>query len=317
MSITYDKILNHLNKKYTVISKNKKNYFINNERKVVASYDNHSISMYFEISKDSDEIHNHNGIAIATFAKDFQVNDRIADIIILEGLVGACNDAKIVGNYAYLLNNNCELRELFETNSRQKQFDSLPYEERIKLLNELTGASFDGAKIDGIQLFSPESEPKLSSCGQIYASNGVASIKLSDEIVIENIKINEQIDGFDLNIINIKGNNPNVNYTQVYNFWRHENDWMYNLGFSTAGSYETREWTERRKNSIVDEDSIFIIGNPYKHILDSIYYDSKSSLNARRLQMKHVLSQLVANPNDMLKDYDFNKREIDVQSKSR
>ena len=92
MTIDYDRILNQLNKKYTVISKKKKNYFINNKEEVVASYDDHSISMYFEFPEASREIWNHKGIVVATFAKDFQVNDKIADIIILEGLVGACNE---------------------------------------------------------------------------------------------------------------------------------------------------------------------------------------------------------------------------------
>ena len=177
----------------------------------------------------------------------------------------------------------------------------------------MTGASFKGAKIDGIKLFTS----KIASCGQIHSSNGIASIKISDEMVIDNIKVNKKYDGFDLNVININGINPNFDYKKVYNFWRQKNDWAYTPGFNKSESYQTREWTERRKKSTVDKDAIFYIGNPYSHILDPIYYDSKSSLNARRLQMKYVLSQIASNPDEILKDYNFNIREVDVQPKKR
>lgn len=213
--------------------------------------------------------------------------------------------------------NNNELKNLFDTNYRQKQFDSLAYEEKIKLLEELTGASFEGAKIDGIQLFTSDKEAKIAPCGQIYSSNGIASIKISDEMVIDNIKVNKKDDGFDLNVININGINPNFDYKKVYNFWRHEYDLEYSNSFNNSDFYETIEWTERRKKSTVDKDSIFYIGNPYSHILDPIYYDSKISLNARRLQMKYVLSQIASNPDEILKGYDFNIREVDVQPKKR
>ena len=275
MTIDYDRILNQLNKKYTVISKKKKNYFINNKEEVVATYDDHSISMFFEFPENSEEIWNHEGMVVATFAKDFQVNDKIADIIILEGLVGTCNDTEIIDNYAYLQCNNNELKNLFDTKT------------------------------------------KIAPCGQIYSSNGIASIKISDEMVIDNIKVNKKDDGFDLNVININGINPNFDYKKAYDFWRQKNDRKYTIGFNRRGSYETREWTERRKKSTVDKDSIFYIGNPYSHILDPIYYDSKSSLNARRLQMKYVLSQITSNPDEILKGYDFNIREVDVQTKKR
>lgn len=315
MTVNYDSILNQLNKKFTLVSKNKKNYFINEEGAIVASYDANSISMYFEFPADSQEILNHHGIVVATFAKNFQVNDKIADIIIVDGLCGACNDTKMIGNYAYMTCDNSELRDFYDTNSKQKQFDQLPYEDRIKILEEMTGASFKGASIDGIRLFSSNKEAKISSCGHICSSNGIAQIKLSDEMIINGIHVNKKDIGFDLNVININGQNHIFDSSEVYDFWRHENDWYYTVGRDNVVSPETIEWTERRKKSTVDKDAVFYIGNPYSHILDTIYYNSKSSLNSRRLQMKYILSQLVPehNSNEMMKDYDFSKREVAVE----
>lgn len=332
MDIKYDNILNLLKKKFKIISKKEKNYFVNDKNEVVATYDDNSISMFFNFPKESRTLWDHEGFIVATFAKKFQVNDTIADIIILEGLYGACNDARIIDNCVYETYNNNELRDIFETNYDQEKFDKLPYEERIMILEKMTGAKLEGAKIDGIRLFGSGKEAKISSCGTIESSNGYASIEILNEMRIDGIKVNEKYDGFDLNILNIYGKNTDFDYNKCYRYWRQENDLYYTDGiywgqendlYYTDDRYDTDSlevisFTERRKYSTVDEDSIFYIGNPYAHILNDIYYNSKSSLNSRRLQMKFLLSQIASaiDLNKSLKDYSFNKRKVDVYKSS-
>ena len=258
MTINYDNILDQLNKKFTLVSREGKNYFLNNENAVVACYDDNSISMFFEYPEYDRQLHTNKGLAVATFVKDFQVNEQIADVIILDGLNGAWNDTKIVGNYAYICCINDELRDFCGTNEKQRQFDQLPYEKRIEVLEKLTGASFKGAKIDGIRLFgNGKEDSKISSCGVIRISDGIASIELSDEMTINGIKVNKKYHGFDLNIVRINGKNPDFDYKVVYDFWRQENDWHYTVGRRNVSSGEVIEWTEGRKNGTVDEESIF------------------------------------------------------------
>ena len=109
MTINYDNILDQLNKKFTLVSREGKNYFLNSENAIVACYDDNSISMFFEYPEYDRQLHTNKGLAVATFVKDFQVNEQIADVIILDGLNGAYNDTKIVGNYAYIHCVNDEL----------------------------------------------------------------------------------------------------------------------------------------------------------------------------------------------------------------
>ena len=64
----------------------------------------------------------------------------------------------------------------------------------------------------------------------------------------------------------------------------------------------------------VDKSNINIVGNPYKTYLDPVYYNSKISMNARRLQMMSMLSELVPKRKiaSIMDSYDFNLRNIDV-----
>ena len=312
MKISYDSILNLLNKNYSVISKDKKNYFINDKGEIVASYNKNSISMFFDFPAESREIWNHEGRVVLTFAKDFQVNSYVADVLFLEGLCGATNDTEVIENYAYFTVNNHELYNINGDNKLQEKFDSLPYEERIKILEEITGASFKGAKIDGIRLFKPEKETTYGSCGFIYSKNGIADITILDEIYIHNIKVCDIVDhlNFVVNVINVKEINEDFDFDRVYEFWRKKNDWYYN-----SDEQDLTKWTERRKDSTIDESEINIVGNPYKCLLDPIYYNSKGSINTRKLKMKAILSRIAPNSKipSILDSYDFNLRSVDVK----
>lgn len=305
--------------------KKRKNYYLNEFDEIVASYDDNSISMYFDFPESSREIWNHNGRVVATFAKDFQVNSLVADVIMLEGLLGATNDTKIVGNYAYESCVSRELDDFYDSDDKQKEFEELPYNKKIEILEKLTGATFKDTIIDGIRLFPSTREAKYASCGEIISHDGIAKIKLSDDLIIDGVKVTNIMyrrNGFDVNVLNIKGKNEDFDYRKGYDFWRKNNDWYYTTGRSTEGSHETIAWTERRKNSTVDNDAINYIGNPYSYLTDSIYYDSKSSLNSRRLQMQYVLSQLgPLGPMDLIdktmENYGFNKRKIDVKKRTK
>lgn len=305
--VDYNSILNILDQKFRLVRKKEKNYFVNDRDNVVASYDDNSITMYFQFPKSDVEIWNHDGIVVATFVRDFQVNELIADVIIVEGLTGSANDTKIIKNYGYLPFRN---NEVFK-DSKQSQFERLSYDEKIKVLEYLTGAKFTNSIIDGIKLF----EEKFASCGEITASNGFASIRLSEEMEIKNIKVNTSFVGFDLNILNVNGINKDFNFEEVYNFWRNIYDWNYTTGKNFVSSAEIIEWTERRKESTVDSESINYVHPVNWDILDQMYYDSKGTVYSRRLMMKHFLSQYFSENdiNMFMKKYSSNQRQIDIK----
>ena len=324
MKVTYDSILNLLSKKYSVISKEKKNYFVNENGEVVASYNKDYISMLFDFPACSREIWNHEGKVVVTFAKDFQVNSYVADVIILEGLCGTENDTEVIGNRTYSTISNEEIYNINGKSPLQEKFESLPYEEKIKMLEEITGATFTGANIDGLRIsFGDEKEPTYGSCGFINSNNGIANIEIYGEkdIDIRNIKVSDHMfhNDFVVNVMNIKAKSKNFDYNNVYEFWRKKNDWYYTIGRKNVSSPSIIKWTERRRYSTVDKSAINIVGNPYKTYLDPVYYNSKISMNARRLQMMSMLSELVPKRKiaSIMDSYDFNLRNIDVNKQLR
>ena len=268
----------------------------------MASYDKNSISMYFNnISREC--ILNHHGVVVVTFVRDFQVNSALADVIIVEGLCGAYNDTKIVGNYAYLTTVNTELRSIYGQNSEQKWFDSLSYEKRIMILKQLKGADFSGANIDGVLLFDSDSETKYGSCGNISVSSGLAEIIICDEIILKNVKINDLPVGFIVNVINVKGYNLNFDFDVVYQFWRERNGWNYTIGRENVSSPNIIKWTERRKNGTVDTSSINVLK---EQIFDPIYKGASVLLDSRKFFVTTILGKIFPQyqVNEMMKEYD-------------
>ena len=110
MSEIKEKIQTVLSKKYTHIVKNGRTYFVDDNYNVVASSDDKSITMYFDFKKCSREIWNHYGKVMVTMISDFRVNDKTADVLVVKGLCGACNDAIITEDFAFRTGSNYTLR---------------------------------------------------------------------------------------------------------------------------------------------------------------------------------------------------------------
>ncbi len=282
-----------------MVSGKKKNYFIDKEERIVATIDKNlsSITMFYSYRQHSRNIWNHHGKVAIIFARDFNVNEKCCDILCIEGLCGACNDFELYEDYYLGTTNNEEMRNLLEKEiSLQNQFETKPYQEKITILETLKGAKFTGANIKGIQLFEDSEKYALGNCGFLFSKNGIAEFDICGVIKIENMVVNQQDNGYDINVINIKGTKENTNYEEIYNFYRNENDWHYKDGFNTSGSYETRAYTERRKYSTVDKEAIHIDESTLKMILlDEIYEKKSKSLNSKRLCMINTLSQLLHN----------------------
>ena len=316
MKLTYNMIFRILQKNFTMIAGREKNYFIDNSQRIAATFDKElsTITMYYSFEKNSYEIWNHHGKVAIAFARDFNVNNKICDVICIEGLCGAYNDFYLEEDFCLETTNNSEMRYLFEKEvSLQKKFEAKSYQEKIAILEAYTGAKFSGANIEGIQLFPDSDKYALGNCGSLSSKNGIASFDICGEIEVENMKINQQRDGYDVNIINCKGQQKDTNYKDVYAFYRRKNDWNYKEGYNTAGSYETRDFTERRKNSTIDQEAIHIS----KVFLDAVYEKEKQSLNAKRLQMIYALNVLL-NDKDLARkyvetNYAFNTRICDLK----
>lgn len=313
--ITYEKIFSILNSKFELVMGKQKNYFLDYEQRIVATIDKNSITMFYDFPEESREIWNHYGKVAITFVKNFNVNGQICDVLCINGLCGAANDIIIDENFSIDRTNNIEMRNLLHNDKKslQQQFEDLGYGKRILILKKLIGANFKGARIDDIQLFESSEEYMLGNCGYLSSNDGVASFDIGGIVKFNNMVTNRIYkDGYDINIINFKSIYQKVNYGEVYDFYRRKNDWYYNAGYKTAGSLETRNFTERRKTSTVDVDSIHIS----KYMLDIIYNNRSKSLNAKRLQMIYILNLLL---NDKKKSedyisssYNFSVRNCDI-----
>lgn len=316
MYITYERIFSILNSKFNLVTGQKKYYFLDKSNRIVASIDGNLITMFYDYQDHSREIWNHHGKVAITFAKNFNVNGQLCDILCIDGLCGACNDFVMNRDFFIKTTNNEEIRHLLDNhgNSLQKQFESLNYKEKIAVLEKVKGATFKGANISGIQLFGDNTKYKLGNCGHLSSANGIASFDICGEMQIHNIIVNNKmVDGFDINIINFKNICQKPNYEEVYNFYRQENDWCYNFGYNTVNSEKTRAFTERRRYSTVDENSIHF---PKSELLDPIYENGTQS----QLQMLYILNSLLdkqeaekyisSHYNFNIRNFDLNKQKV-------
>lgn len=269
MSEIKEKIQTVLSKKYTHIVKNGRTYFVDDNYNVVASSDDKSITMYFDFKKCSREIWNHYGKVMVTMISDFRVNDKTADVLVVKGLCGACNDAIITEDFAFRTGSNYTLRyELGE------------YSEN------------------------------LGNCGKLYCYDHIANINICNAINFKNICVSDlSEDGFVVNIIGNQKENNNSDYTEVYKYWRKENNWYYTYGIQTRGSYETRGWTERRRYSTTDYEDIY---EAYDYTIDeemakrSTFKNSTSRSKHRTAQMEYELAK--RSGNDKVKSLIYQRR---------
>lgn len=269
MSEIKEKIQTVLSKKYTHIVKNGRTYFVDDNYNVVASSDDKSITMYFDFKKCSREIWNHNGKVIVTMISDFRVNDKTADVLIVDGLCGAYNDAIVTEDYAFKSGTNYTLR----------------YE-----LGEYSD--------------------NLGSCGKLYCYDHIANINICNAINFKNICVSDLSEkGFVVNIIGNQKENNNSDYTKVYKYWRKENNWNYTYGIQTRGSYETRDWTERRRYSTINDEDIY---EAYNYTIDekmakrSTFKNSTSRSKHRTAQMEYELAK--RSGNDKVKSLIYQRR---------
>lgn len=319
MKITYDKIFSILNSNFKLVNGQRKNYFLDNSNRIVATIDENLITMFYDFPELSREIWNHEGKVAIAFARNFNINGQLCDILLIDGLCGTFNDFIMNKDFFINITTNSEMRCLLgnHENSLQKQFEELSYEEKIAILKKVKGADFTGAKIDGIKLFSDGAEYKLGNCGYLSSTNGIASFNICSEIKVDNMVVNKKQNGIDINIIDVKKTKKKANYSELYNLYRQENDWYYNLGYKTAGSLETRAFTERRRYATVDKDAIHITKQVIKDAFDPIYEKSNQSLNAKRLQMLYILNLFLENKkeseNYVSSHYNFNIRNCDFR----
>lgn len=269
MSEIKDKIQAVLSKKYNHIMKNGRTYFVDDNYNVVASYDDKSITMYFDFKKCSREIWNHYGKVMVTMISDFRVNDKTADVLIVNGLCSACNDAIITEDFAYSISSN------------------------HTLCDELG-----------------EYSDNLGSCGELSCHNQLASINICNAINFKNIRVSDlSEEGFVVNIIGNQKENNNNDYSKVYEYWRKKNNWFYTYGIQTAGSYETRAWTERRRYSTTDDEDIY---ETYDYTIDeemakrSTFKNSTSRSKHRTAQIEYELAK--RSGNDKAKSLIYQRR---------
>lgn len=323
MKLTYEIIYSILNSKFKLVKGEEKDYFLDDLGRIVATIDTNLITMFYSFPPLSGEIWNHEGKVAVAFAHNFNVNGRLCDVFVIDGLCGAFNDFRMHEDFFIDEINNSEMRYLLnnDKNSLQKQFETMSYKDRITLLGASTGANFTGANIKGIQIFEDGEKYSLGSCGQLSSHNGLASFDICGVVKVDNMVVNkERYGSYDINIINCN-NVKDPNYKEIYKYYRRENDWHYDKegGYNTCGSAEIRAFTERRKYSTIDKTA-FHISTPTKNVfdlmLDPIYKNDNQSLNAKRLQMIYTLNLLVNNKKlsseYVSSHYNFNVRNCDL-----
>lgn len=316
MEINYDIIYGILNSKFNLVKGEIKDYFFNNSQQVVATVDKNLITMFYSFPEGSREIWNHHGIVIIGFAKDININGISCDILCINGLCGDRNDFVLNGNSIINTIHNSEMLNILNGNktSLQSLFESLTDSEKVAVFEIITDAKAKGANLEGVLLFDDGSYQKIGSCGNLSLENGLASFDICGILKLNNMVVtNKAYYSYDINIIKFK----KVNYDEIYKFYSKKNDWYYNNSYKTCSSAETRAFTERRKYSTVDSDSVHIsYPDELKYLLDTIYESGNRSLNSKRLQMIYVLSIIL---NDKRKAmsyidsyYNFNIRKCDL-----
>ncbi len=235
MNLTYEVLFDELRKKYILQKRNGEYCFVNNDNEVVAIISYNKIVMYYTCS--SQDIFNHKNKVAAIFTMDLNVNGKLCDIISILGLCGSSNDISVIKNFG--LDSDCNYRVFCNPEEYQKQLE----------FNNLQNNSLNGAIIAQI-------DEKIGSCGELTMVNGKANITIGN-ILINNLTYCQSASkyGFDINILNIKGD-TNTNYDEVYKYYREANNWYYTYGYNSKNSDIVRDFTERRKKSTFDKEKV-------------------------------------------------------------
>ena len=353
----YNIIYSILNSKFELVKGDIKDYFYDEQGQIVATVDEKSITMFYSFPECSREIWNHNGKVAISFAKDFNINGRISDIIFIDGLCGASNDVHLHEDYAINTGVNSEM----VTNPAQKAFNKLSNEEKIRILEKRTGCKATGANLRNVCLFG--SDERIGNCGNLYSSEESVSFDICGLIQFENCravdyteKIAEEYRLFypfvyrinpDEQTINIisKKEQKDTNYDEIYKYYRKINDWHYKADYNTAGSSDTRDYVSSKRRQTIDERVVHknvqisfapeLIREILENQIFELYTSSEQrSLNSTRLliakKIKDFITELKSTcncadvhiyvnkcVNSILKDYNFNQRKVDITKKSK
>lgn len=289
----YNNILLTIRNKFKEIKGKEKNYFIDDEGRIVATLANNIITMYYSVS--SHIIWNHHNHIAISIVKDFNVNNKINDVMYINGLCGSTNDVRLIENYFIETYFNRELYYLPLNN-----------------LNLRSKNNYFNSSINETQNFG--------NCGNLIIDGNQIILDICGEFIIDNIdrQLVSGINNFDLFILSPSVQNQNLNYKEVYEYHKKRHDWYYNIGKRTAGSKEKRMFDDRRKQSTVDKVGYVNVRLLENSLIDQIYYsEPNKSLNSKRLQMMYVLiNDYGYNKNqalDILYEYNFNIRNVDVK----
>lgn len=289
----YNNILLTIRNKFKEIKGKEKNYFIDDEGRIVATLANNIITMYYSVS--SDIIWNHKNHIAVSIVKDFNVNNKVHDVMYINGLCGSTNDVKLIENYFIETYFN---RELYY----------LPLND----LNILSKKNYFYTSINKAQNFG--------SCGNLIVDGNQIILDICGEFIIDNIDrhLISRTNNFDLFILSPSIQNQDLNYKEIYEYHKKRHNWYYNNGKRTAGSKEKRMFDERRKESTVDKVGYANARLIENDLIDQIYYSElPKSLNSKRLQMMYVLMNNYGYNKkqalDILNEYDFNIRNVDVK----
>lgn len=289
----YNNILLTIRNRFKEIKGKEKNYFIDDEGRIVATLANNIITMYYSVSPDI--IWNHKNHIAVSIVKDFNVNNKVHDVMYINGLCGSTNDVKLIENYFIETYFN---RELYY----------LPLND----LNLLSKKNYFYTSINETQNFG--------SCGNLIVDGNQIILDICGEFIIDNIDrhLISRTNNFDLFILSPSIQNQDLNYKEIYEYHKKRHNWYYNNGKRTAGSKEKRMFDERRKESTVDKVEYANVRLLENNLIDQIYYSELlKSLNSKRLQMMYVLMNNYGYNKkqalDILNEYDFNIRNVDVK----
>lgn len=146
----YNTLRNLVARKYNKAVVNGVTYFMNNAGEVVATENAKHNLLVMYVYSNSNTVWNHNDTVAVAVAKDFKLvhnyEVRVADVIVMDGLCGACNTIKRTSNML-----------LEVTSSTDVVFDAESYSfvEPIQIIDrgildspQFTGANLSGALID-------------------------------------------------------------------------------------------------------------------------------------------------------------------------
>jgi len=224
----YDGIRKRLLRKYQSIIENGTTYFIDSSNMVVATEnDRHNLLVMYVTARKKLWCH-HNTVAIAV-AKNFMLINNYevsyADVVVINGLCGACNTIQRTSNMLLSLNSSLDL--------------------------------------DFMDSFIKTGRRLIGSMGYMkFATKAILNIGISIGIPTKILPRRRKSFDFDNLIYGVLSYTPvsridkkkgrkhiiqSKDYT-IYNYLRNEYSWYWEYGYNTAGSFRTRLFINKTMN---------------------------------------------------------------------